>query len=792
MKKSQGYPSLSLFLLLSIAIALYLSLYFQSSSFTIVNHSYVFSPLLFVILMAGAFFILVLIRFSLKRFDKKYFNIDQPSHGIGNLLPYLPLFFFFLAPILLEHYLNKNDLKVRLNLLAFSLLCCFAYLILVRSNRYLIIKDFLEKTVKKFSGLSIKKRLLVLFCLAFVIYNGCTFILVSKGISFSGDEPYYLLTTHSLLKDKDINVANNYANRDYYSFYSKEEIPRFRLGMYARAGRKGGEYIYPINLPGVSFLMLPFYWLSQFFSGKVLTFILKGSLSIWAALLGVQLYLLSKELWQKEKVSLILWFFYSFSSPVLFYAIHLYPEIPIALFSIIIYRKIRSEKHLSIFNYFFLGFLLSSFFWFGLKYNMIFWPLLIVSVYFLLKNHKARLKILCFLAFPLLSLALFYLYLYEIYGSFYPFAIYEGVMTPEKMHAFKQTAMNVPISMRIDTLFDYFLDQRDGILLYAPFYFFVFLGLVEAFRKARKDLFILLFITLPFILSYAFFTHRQGYCPQGRILAPISWVGAVFIGYFIFHNKRKIYSFIFWVFYLISLGTVVILLGHPDFLYQPTTHEFTSRPGGMFAFLSNINIFLPNFLPSFIKVKNTGYLPNYLWVLAVIAFVIIYVFIKRKIHLNSYFHFSFSIVLLAVFFFLWVLYPRPVLYPHRTFHYSVRESLGFYFFPMGKGVVTNDRGELYLHREGAYRILFTSRRRLEKVKLVFGSESGGYDVKMSCFDISFFNEKTNYEKKEITLKLPAYYPFKKLYLYEVHLDLKKLSSESMLKAPYFFKLFPSR
>lgn len=149
MKKSQGYPSLSLFLLLSIAIALYLSLYFQSSSFTIVNHSYVFSPLLFVILMAGAFFILVLIRFSLKRFDKKYFNIDQPSHGIGNLLPYLPLFFFFLAPILLEHYLNKNDLKVRLNLLAFSLLCCFAYLILVRSNRYLIIKDFLEKTVKK-------------------------------------------------------------------------------------------------------------------------------------------------------------------------------------------------------------------------------------------------------------------------------------------------------------------------------------------------------------------------------------------------------------------------------------------------------------------------------------------------------------------------------------------------------------------------------------------------------------------------------------------------------------------
>jgi hypothetical protein len=219
-----------------------------------------------------------------------------------------------------------------------------------------------------------------------------------------------------------------------------------------------------------------------------------------------------------------------------------------------------------------------------------------------------------------------------------------------------------------------------------------------------------LFISLPFLLNYAFLTHRQGYSPQGRILTPLSWLGAIMLGYFIMHNRKKLYSLLFWFFCLISLFVVALQLLHPYFLYQPTTHEFTSRPGEMFVFLSNTFMFLPSSLPSFIKVDNTGYLPNYFWILGLIIFILTYALLKKEIRFKSSFHYFFSFFLVLGFFFLWCLFPRSVLYPVRAFQYSPQRTLGFYLFPMGKGVIAKKKAELYLHREGSYKILFSTRK----------------------------------------------------------------------------------
>ena len=791
MTKPRIFLVASSFFLFSAGLAYYLTLYFQVSSYTILHHHYRFLPIPFFLSLAFILLLLVVSWIFSAHLEVKYFKTNLSSSLWENYFPYLPLCFFLLTPLLLNHYLTKEDLKIRLNLLLLFVCLSLLYLRLVRLIRTSKGKlSFLNKWEMKFSSLSLKAKLAILFLVALVVYNLCTFILVSKGITFSGDEPYYLLTTHSLLKDKDINLANNYAQQDYFSFYSREDHPRLKLRMYARQGRKGKDYIYPINMPGISVLMLPFYWLSQLFQGKTLTFILKGSLSIWAVLLGLQVYLFTRELWGKERISLLLWFLYSFTSPVLFYSIHLYPEIPIAFFSFYIFRKVYSPKNLSIFQYFFLGLLLSTFLWFGLKYNLIFWPLLIVSLYFLLKHHKARLKVLCFLALPFLSFALFYYYIYSLYGTFSPLAIYEGVMTPEKMVAFKEAVLEAPVSLRIDTLLDYFLDQRDGLLLYSPLYFFTFLGLIEIFRKSKRDFLIILFISLPFLLNYAFLTHRQGYSPQGRILTPLSWLGAIMLGYFIMHNRKKLYSFLFWSFCLISLTVVALQLLHPFFLYQPTTHEFTSRPAEMFVYLSNIFMFLPSSLPSFIKVNNIGYLPNYFWILALIIFILFYTFLKKEIRLKTSFHYFFSFFLVLGFFFLWCLFPRSVLYAVRTFQYSPQKTLGFYLYPMGKGVIAKKEAELYLHREGSYKILFSSRRQLEKLQMTFGSDKGEYEAKLTFFDLPVFEGKTSFERKELVFPSSAYFPFKNLYLYEINLNLKKLTAESMLIDPYYFQVLP--
>jgi hypothetical protein len=819
MKGRRGLPATILALFGSAGLSIYLNSIIQSGSYTILSHGFrMVGPHLILFFFFWAFFF-ILLTAAIKIFagiEAKKLGAELEERLRLNAHAAAPFLFFLLSPLLHAHYMTRSDFQVRLGLLGVFVALAVFYLKIAGLSP--LLKDrpnALKKWTARFHALSLRKKLVVLFFAAFIIYNLCAFALVSQDVTFTGDEPYYLLTTHSLLYDKDINLANNYANEDYFHFYSRENNPRLRLGIYGRYGKKGKDYIYPINLPGISVLMLPWYGVGQLLKGKWLTFVLKSSLSIWAVLLGLQIFLLARELWRKENLALTIWLFYSFSTPVLFYAVHLYPEIPIALFSIYVFRKISSGRPLSNGLLLFLGFLLGTFFWFGLKYNLIFWPLLLVCLYFLWTRHKMRARILLFLLFPLLGAVLFYYFVFSLYGTISPFAVYEGIISPEQAQALKEAWLSYPLWARSDTFFDYFLDQRDGLLLYSPLYFFMFLGLVEVFRKSKRDLFILLFLSLPFLLNYAFFTHRQGACPQARVLAPLSWIGALLIGYFLAFNRRKIFTTLFWAAGLATLAMTALLLFHPSFLYQPTTHEVTQRAGEFFIFLSNMHIFLPQYLPSFIKINNLGYGPNYAWIAAIVLFVIAYVVFKARrpavkgrafaaevdprakpgapsaaeragLRLGA------AVGLLGAAVWLWILFPRTVLYPAQIFTYSTQQQIGLYLFPLGKDVVAKNEGELYLHDDRAYDVVFGSREKLEKIKLVFGSEAGEHDVKAALFDRPVFEGRTTREKKELILKPEAYVLFRNLYVYEINFEFVKKSGENLKVDPYLLQIVPLR
>ncbi|MFZ2053541.1 MAG: hypothetical protein WAU81_05020 [Candidatus Aminicenantales bacterium] len=792
MKKGRHILDIGLFIILSLGIALFLDIYLQSARFTILDHSYRPS-LTMVLCWASALGLILGLSHFLVRWEASYFGADPKFWRRRIVLSTLPLSIFLLSPWLLRFYTTSGDLRTRLRLLAVLAVLGTLFLHFSWFARFLVKRgSWFDRAISWFSSLSLRRRLLVLFLISFFIYQAAGFILVWEGTSFSGDEPFYLLTAHSLLRDGDINVANNYARQDYFHFYSKKDHPRLKLSIYGRQGKKGEGTIYPINLPGISVLMLPFYWLSQLFSGKWLTFFLKTSLSLWASLLGLQVYLYAREIWERERLSLGLWTLFSFSAPILFYAVHLYPEIPIALFCIYIFRKVSGPKSLSSLQIILCGFLLGLFPWFGLKFSFFFYPLFLVSLYFLFKEKNARFKALAFAVFPVLSMALFYMFVYSLYGTFSPIAVYEGVMSPGRTEAFKQLLLGIPLRARIDTFLDYFLDQRDGLLLYSPLYFFALLGFVEIYRRKKRDFWSLLFIGLPFLLNYAFFTHRQGSSPQGRVLTPLSWILIIAVGYFLVHNRRRIFSFFFGAAAAAGFIVAGYLLVYPSFLYQPTTHEFTSRPGEFFAYLGNLHVFLPPYLPSFIKVDNTRYLPNYFWLAAIAVFFLAYVFSRRERPLGRTVPFLFVSIVLAAGFFLWVLFPRSPRYPVKTIEYSPQGALGFYTFPMGRGVVAKESGDFYLHLEKPYRFLFASRRKLEAVKLRFGSKAGEYDLEMRQFDLPLWKGSAAFEVREIVFRPAAAYKLRNLNLYEIDLRLVHRSDESMLLDPFLFQVLPWR
>jgi len=791
MKKSQTFLVIALCLFWSLGISVFLRLYLQNSSFTILDHSLKLNSILFFLAWPASFGIALLSWIFVSRWERARFAIDSSTARRRGLLASWPLFFFLLSPGLLHFYTTREDLRIRLQLLFSFILLAVLFLKLADYARYPKKRQSLgEKAVAKFASLSPRRRLLILFVVSFIIYQAAAFVLVSEGMSFSGDEPYYLMTTHSLLKDGDINLANNYRQQDYFAFYSKKDNPQLKLGIYGRFGRKGRDYVYPINLPGISVLMLPFYWLSRFLSGQWLTFILKTSLSFWACLLGLQIYLYASEIWRREKLSLGLWALYSFSSPVFFYAVHLYPEVPIALFSFYIFRKVTGRTPLSPLLMIFIGFVLGLFPWFGLKYTFIFWPFFFVCLYFFIKEHKRGRAVFLFALIPIVSMILFYVFVYVLYGTLSPIAVYEGTLSPERIEAFTQTALAIPLRARAESFLDYFLDQRDGLLLYSPLYFFALLGLVEIYRQRKKIFWCLLLIGLPFLLNYAFFTHRQGACPQGRVLAPVSWIAAVALGYFLVHNRKKIFAFFFGAAAAASFVIAGILLLHPSFLYQPTTHNFTSRPGDFFVYLSNMHFFLPPFLPSFLKIDNSRYCPNYIWALALVLFLLAYVISRKKRPLGRAIPPLFALSAFLMSLLLWVLYPRSSVFPIKPVRYTAERALGFSLFPMGQGVVAKESGDFYLHFEKSYRFIFSSRAKLERVKLLFGSEKGEYDVGMTFFDLPLFEGQTAFEKKDIILEPAAFYPLRNLFLYEVNISLRHRSSESMLVDPYLFQVIP--
>jgi len=208
------------------------------------------------------------------------------------------------------------------------------------------------------------------------------------------------------------------------------------------------------------------------------------------------------------------------------------------------------------------------------------------------------------------------------------------------------------------------------------------------------------------------------------------------------------------------------------------------------VFLSNLHIFLPPFLPSFIKVDNTGYAPNAVWLGLLLVFILTYTLARSKNELPRLFRPAVTIFLLAGSVLLWVLYPRPAPYPTRSVAEGSPQARGYFLFPMGGGVVIKPGGQLYLHFSKGYDILFVAKRKADRLKLSFGSDTGEYELSLRVFDLPLFEGLTTRQRRSLEYRPLFYYPYKNFYLYMIRVDLRQLSRENMLIEPFFFEAVP--
>jgi hypothetical protein len=364
-------------------------------------------------------------------------------------------------------------------------------------------------------------------------------------------------------------------------------------------------------------------------------------------------------------------------------------------------------------------------------------------------------------------------------------------MAPEKsMEYLKTIVTDIPFRLRWETLAGYFFDQRDGLLFYSPVYFISFLGCIEMARRNFRYLLLILFLTSPYVLNSAVVTQRTSYAPQARFLVPVSWALAILIGYFLAYNAKKIFTLLLYAFSFIGICFVILLLKTPLALYQETTVGITEHSGDLFLKLSSLHFFLPQYLPSYLKIGNSRWIPNYVWLGAVLVFMGLYVLCrKHDFRMRTSIHLGIvSAGILIVFFWL-ALYPRTVLlYPKNT-TFPTGQKMTFY--SIGRVAQMAEPGNFQLPRDNrAYIFHFTSWQKIKELKLHFGSQDGVFEAELHLFDKVLFKGRTSSNFQTLEVPEPHFYRFKNTNLYRLSIHLKRTSGVIAFSKPYQFSIQP--
>jgi hypothetical protein len=217
------------------------------------------------------------------------------------------------------------------------------------------------------------------------------------------------------------------------------------------------------------------------------------------------------------------------------------------------------------------------------------------------------------------------------------------------------------------------------------------------------------------------------------------------------------------------------------------------------VYLSNLHFYLPDLLPSFIKVNNLRYVPNYIWLAVILVFIAGYLWKKddpqkKMTKTPRPFLTPFLTICGVAVFFLWfVLFPRTTLLFPTKAAYSSGERISYYDLGRhvqmkedepGRFTITKDNHALDLH--------FTSWRKIENLKIEFGSLEGEYQVNLRFFDQELYDGIVSQEIKTLVLSSPHFYRFKNSNLYGISIDIKNLSAISTAEYPFLLILQPVR
>jgi hypothetical protein len=275
---------------------------------------------------------------------------------------------------------------------------------------------------------------------AAILFIGATFW-TATVCDLSGDEPHYLLMAYSLIHDGDLDLSNNYANRDYEHFYHRGVLEPQGLEHVVDGKRYSHHPLGPVLLILPGFLI----------AGRLGAALTMALLAAWALYLTLRvLEETGAKGWPLHATGII----GLFSSPLLLFSGLIFPEIPTACLvalSLLLFIKKRWA---------WLGLCLGLMLWMHNRNVLIILPFLLFTVIQIWKDRKNRTaqlgKFGIGFGVPILLLVFYFYCLY-------------GVLTPLGAHNEPFTSL-FRLSHFWDGFFGLLLDQECGLWFHFPIF----------------------------------------------------------------------------------------------------------------------------------------------------------------------------------------------------------------------------------------------------------------------------------------------------------------------------------
>ena len=454
-----------------------------------------------------------------------------------------------------------------------------------------------------------KKALIIISALIFVI----TFLAylsysmnVLPQMRLSGDEPSYLMITYSMIYDNDIDLKNNYENKDYHKFGREWETNPTAVN--TADGR-----LLPIHSVGFPILLIPAFLLGN--RVGVVVF-----LNLATAFLVVQMFLLCFDLTKKMWISILCALLGGLTTPVFWQSMEVFPEIIAALLITLIMRSFLNGWEKGKFGWLVPVLSLAALPWLHRRYYIIFGVLLIL---YLVKVRKSPSRFLTLAGSTIVNIIATFLFYRLIYGSWFPpegnsWDMLFGHLTPQG-------------------ILGIFLDQERGLFIYAPIFVLIFLGYISLFKLNKEYFWFVLTSSAVSIIIIAINFSGSfwwgAWSTLCRYLVTYIPFFCLALAASLTVIKNKIYYVIFGFLSAVSLLFTVLLINPSDpmkYLYYGGHADYDGIGEFLILLTRYIKVNLTNDLPSYILFTPAALVKSIIPITLILALTLVFYFTSLK------------------------------------------------------------------------------------------------------------------------------------------------------------------